>query len=568
MPTRTLQGTPASPGLAGGAARILVAAVGDQPAVAPADRPGEVRRAREALSQAASELGEMGQRLRAAHREEEAEIVETGVLFALDPSLIDEVDAAITERGLHAAAALVAAAEGQAAIIAALDDELLAARAADIRSLGQRAARLVGEARGKVPGDIGIATVLVAFDLGPADVAELLPDVRAIALAAGGATAHAAIVARSLGLPMVVGAGADLLAMRDGAEVVVDGTAGTVVLEPTSEQVVAAAAAVAGARTRVSGDAALPAVTRDGRALVVLANVSGVSETRLALDGGADGVGLLRTELAFLDSTAWPTEAEHARHLGPVLDLLNGRVATVRLLDFGADKTPPFLAGTTERGIHLLLQQPEALAAQLRAILRAATGTRLRILIPMVTEVSDVTRVRAALREALEEVPGAEPPQLGAMIEVPVAAAMADLLAAEVEFFSFGTNDLTQYQLGLDRNRPGAAPTYHPGVLSLIAHTVAVARRHQVATEVCGEAASDARVMPLLVGLGVDELSVGAARVPRVRDWVRRLDYESLQRLSNQALGADGPGAVEALMAPLRLLLESSEAGSQGLQRS
>ena len=563
MPSRTLQGTPASPGLAGGVARILLAAVADERAVAPGDRPNEVLRAREALTRAASELGEMGQRLRAEHREEEAEIVETGVLFALDPSLIDEVEAAITERGLHAVAALAAAAESQAAIIAALDDELLAARAADIRSLGQRAARLVGGASDTVLRNSGTATVLVAMDLGPADVAELSPDIRAIALASGGATAHAAIVARSLGLPMVVGTGNDLLAIRDGTELVVDGTTGTVVIEPTAQELVSAAEAVA-ARARVSADAALPAITRDGHRLAVLANVSGVPETRLALQGGAEGVGLLRTELAFLGTTRWPTEADHLQHLGPLLALLQGRVATVRLLDFGGDKTPPFLAGTTERGIHLV--PPEALFAQVRAILRAGRGTRLRLLVPMVTEVSDVTRVRAAIRDALHGLTGTEPPQLGAMIEVPAAAAMADRLAAHVDLFSVGTNDLTQFQLGLDRNRPGRAPSHHPALLTLIASTVAAARRHGVVTEVCGEAASDALVMPLLVGLGVDELSVGAARVPYVRDWVRRLDHGSVQALAQQALGADGPAAVEALMAPTRHLLESSEAGSQGLK--
>jgi phosphoenolpyruvate-protein phosphotransferase len=560
MPTRTLRGTPASPGLAGGVARILGVAVEDDRAVLPDDRPAEVRKARGALTRAAAELGEMGRRLRAEHREEEAEIVETGVLFALDPSLTDEVEAAITDRGMNAAAALLAAAESQPSIIAALDDELLAARAADIRSLGRRAAGLVGEPTSTRLSDNGGATILVAVDLGPADVAELSPDVRAIALASGGATAHAAIVARSLGLPMVVGAGSDLMQLRDGDELVVDGTAGTVVVEPTAEELAAAARAAAGSRSRVAGDAALPAVTRDGRTLAVLANVSSLPETRLALEGGAEGVGLLRTELSFLDSSGWPTEAQHIHHLEPVLTLLRGRVATVRLLDFGADKTPPFLTGTPERGVHLLLAQPDALRAQLRAMLRAGRDTHLRILVPMVTEVSDITRVRAAVRDALDELPGTEPPQVGAMIEVPAAAAMADRLAAEVEFFSFGTNDLTQYVLGLDRNRPGRAPSHHPGVLTLIAATVAAAQRHGVVTEVCGEAASDALVMPLLVGLGVDELSVGAARVPTVREWVRRLDYAKLRELSEEAVDAAGADAVEALMAPVRELLESSEA--------
>lgn len=565
MPTRTLRGTPASPGLAAGVVRILGRAVDDDRAVAPEDRPTEVRHARRALKRAASELSELGGRLRAEHREEEAEIVETGVLFALDPMLTDEVVAAIDERGMHAAVALVAAAENQAKIIAALDDELLAARAADIRSLGRRAARLVGEPAPEVLRDTGPAVVLVASDLGPADVAELATDVFAIALAGGGATAHAAIVARSLGLPMVVGTGADLLEIADGETVVVDGARGLVLVDPSDAELVEANRASASAHA-ISGDAALPAVTRDNRTIAVLGNVSSVAEVRLALEGGAEGVGLLRTELAFLDATGWPTEAEHTLHLEPVLALLGGRTATVRLLDFGADKTPPFLAGTIERGVHLLLRHPDALGAQLRAILRAGRGTNLRLLVPMVTEVADITRVRAALRDALQELPPTETPQLGAMIEVPAAAAMADQLAGDVEFFSFGTNDLTQYQLGLDRNRPGRPPAHHPGVLRLIAATVTAARRHGVITEVCGEAASDALVMPLLVGLGVDELSVGASRVPCVRDWVRRLDYAVLQALAERAVASESAAAVEALMTPVRELLEGGEAGGQRLE--
>ena len=566
MPTRTLRGTPAAPGLAGGVARVLRRVAVDRRPVAPADRPFELTLARRALTRAAGELEAIAARLRRDQREDEAEIVETGVLFAMDPSLTDAVESAVINDGLRATAALVAAAESQAALVAAVEDELLAARAADIRSLGRRAASLVMEPDAPVLGG-GEATVLVAVDLGPADIAELAPDVVAIALAAGGATAHAAIVSRSLGIPMVVGIGDGLLEVRDGTPLAIDGTRGSVIVDPTAEEWARVDPAVARAHSRPPADAGLPAVTIDGHTVAVLANVSGVAETRLALDAGAEGVGLLRTELAFLEAPGWPTESEHARHLEPILSLLRGRTATVRLLDFGADKTPPFLAGTTERGVHLLLDNPAALGAQLRAILRAGRGCRLRLLIPMVTEFADVSRVRDAVRAAVGEIPGAEEPRVGAMIEVPVAAMMADQLSRDVDFFSFGTNDLTQYQLGLDRNRPGRAPAHHPGVLRLIHGTVAAAQRRGVVTEVCGEAASDATTMPLLVGLAVDELSVGAARVATVRDWVRSLDYRKMSVLAERALSAESAAEVEALVAAERDLLEGREAGSESLQR-
>ena len=568
MPTRTLRGTPAAPGTAGGVARLQRPARVDSRPVPVSERPAELQLARRALTHAAGDLESIAARLRHERREEEAEIVETGVLFAIDPSFAEALEVAVTTDGLRAAAALVAAAESQAGIIARVEDELLAARAADIRSLGRRAAGLVNDPEAAaVRSDE--ATILVAGDLGPADIAELALEVVGIALAAGGATAHAAIVSRSLGIPMVVGIGDDLLDLTDGVRLVVEGGRGSVLVDPDAEEwaSVAAAATHAHAHALRSGDNARPSVTLDGRTVAVLANVSGAAETRIALEAGAEGVGLLRTELAFLDASGWPSETEHLRQLEQILGMLRGRTVTVRLLDFGADKTPPFLGGSTERGVHLLLQNPDALAAQLRAILRASRGCRLRLLIPMVTEVSDVRRVREALEVALGSSPGGEPPLVGAMIEVPAAATLADQLSRQVDFFSFGTNDLTQFQLGLDRNRPGRTPAHHPGVLRLIHATVAAARRQGVVTEVCGEAASDATVMPLLVGLGVDELSVGAARVAAVRDWVRSLDHARVSRLAEQALNAESAGAVESLVAAERYLLEGREAGNQGLQR-
>ena len=287
----------------------------------------------------------------------------------------------------------------------------------------------------------------------------------------------------------------------------------------------------------------------------MLANVSGHIELEVALAAGAEGVGLLRTELPFLDAPAWPSFDEQRRALESTFALLAGRIATVRLFDFGGDKTPPFLRGARGRGVELLLDAPDALTAQLEAILTLGAASDLRVLIPMVTDLDQVRAVRARLRDALRRQPLAHAPVLGAMIETPTAVAMADRIAAEVGLFSIGTNDLTSLQLGLDRTGAATAPTHHPEVLRLIATTAEAARRAGIVVEVCGEAASDPLVMPLLVGLGVDELSVGAARVATVRSWVTKLDYAELTALAARALAMESAAEVAMLLAPIRHLL-------------
>jgi phosphoenolpyruvate-protein kinase (PTS system EI component) len=558
-----LRGVPASPGIGVGAVRRL-AAPGGRSGVVPEERRGpETERALEALAAAARELESLAARLRADGRDTEAEIVETGALIAQDPGVADGVRAAVGGDGRWAEDAILVACAAQADVLAALPDEALAARADDVRSLGRRAALL---AAGSAPaaGNGGEA-VLVADDLGPADVAELDAGVRAVALAAGGATAHAAIVARSLAIPLVAGLGDAVLGLEDGAVIVVDGSEGVVLPEPDDEQLEDARGA-AGLRTRAreraAAQRAVPAMTRDGRRITVLANVAGAAELRLALDAGADGVGLLRTELAFLDARAWPTQAQHRRALDPVLRGLAGRPATVRVLDYGGDKLPPFLAGVPERGIRLLLQAPDALAAQLLAILESAAGADVRVLLPMVGSTVELEAAASALRAAAQALRAPVPP-LGAMIETPRAAGIAAALAQRAEFLSIGTNDLTAATLGTDRFAPGAGAAHHPRVLSAIATSVQAAHRARIPVEVCGEAASDPVALPLLVGLGVDELSVGASRVGTVRAWVRELDSRAAEELATRALGCTTAQEVAALTAPVAERLAGVEQGNE-----
>jgi phosphoenolpyruvate-protein kinase (PTS system EI component) len=521
----------ASPGVAAGAARLLrpVADIGGELPAGDRDVAAESARAAAALEAAAARLDELA----AAADGAEAEIIAANSMMARDPMLRAAVDDHVRERGSPAPAALVAGADEVAATLAAIDDPMLAARADDVRSVGRRAARIalgedVRESSASPSGNGGTAAgvdpaVVIAEDLGPADVAELGDDVCAIALTRGAITAHAAIVARARGIPMIVAAGDAAWTAPSGGEVVVDGDRGRLVVTPSAERVAAARAAMrarADEQARAIAERDLPAVTRDGRVVRVLCNAASAAEVVTALAAGAEGAGLIRTELAFLDASDWPTEEDHARSLAPVLHALRGRTATVRVLDFGGDKTPPFLAGTPERGLRLLLGAPEPFAEQLRAIVRAGVDTDLRILFPMVETAADL----AAARRLLACVAGDERPQIGAMIETQGAVDAAAELAARSDFLSIGTNDLTHAILGSDRFSAAEARTDHPEVMAAIDASVRAAHAAGIPIEVCGEAASDPAIAPLLVRLGVDELSVGAARVGPTRAAIRALD--------------------------------------------
>jgi phosphoenolpyruvate-protein kinase (PTS system EI component) len=312
-------------------------------------------------------------------------------------------------------------------------------------------------------------------------------------------------------------------------------------------------------------DNELPAITRDGHRIRVLVNAATAAEAVAGLEAGAEGAGLIRTELSFLDAHAWPTEEEHRSALAPVLAALQGTLATVRVLDFGGDKTPPFLHGVKARGIQLLLQHRDALAAQLRAIAAAAEETELRVMLPMASSAHELATVRVLLADD-----AGSPPAVGAMVETVEAAANATALAGEADFLSIGTNDLTSSALGVDRFSSGEASSHHPRVLRLVAETVRAAVAEGIPVEVCGEAASDPLGVPILIGLGVDELSVGAVRVGAVRGWVRTLALADCEELATRALEAGGADEVEREGLKLSAALELTERGDaagEGLER-
>ncbi len=553
MTQLVLRGLAASGGVAVGRALVIR---DPEPELNGGGGDVERERALDALALLSAELGRLADLARARGRDEEADILDANRLIAEDPVLRDEVLTLAHE--CRAETAVRRATARHADLLADLDDSLLAARAADVRQLGVRAARLLaGSSEPTLPGH---PVILLARDLGPADIAGLEHGgeaLRGIALAEGSATSHVAIMARSLGVPMAVGVGVRVLETSEGEHIVLDGENGVVVVGAAAavrRQALAAASRHEHRRSQLAALRGLPAVTRDGRELKLLCNAATPAEVAAGLSAGADGVGLLRTELAFLDGETWPTEDEHLERLEPMLGLLDGRTATVRTLDFGADKTPPFLAGIAERGIALMLAHREALEAQLRAILRAGKATKLRVLLPLVETPEQVLAVRRLLSDAnVGTGVTASSPELGAMIETPAAVTRVNEIAAVADFISIGTNDLVQYALGLDRALPlaTAQAAADPAVLELIDSVVRAAHARGVSVEVCGEAAGEAPVAALLVGLGVDELSVAPARVDEIRALVRGQSWETARAAAQAALAARSAADALALASEL-----------------
>ncbi|BCB88437.1 hypothetical protein Psuf_057500 [Phytohabitans suffuscus] len=371
--------------------------------------------------------------------------------------------------------------------------------------------RVVAVLRGDPAATVDGPVVLAGHELGADDLLEVADDLAGAVSQLGGPNAHVAIVARALGVPLLFGVTPEA---ADGVPAVLDGD--TLIVEPTPEQERAARTAVRAAARRRAALAAgrtLPAVTRDGHTVTLLANVATAEESRAAVAAGAEGAGLVRTELPFLTARGWPGEAAHAAALGPVLGPLAGLVATVRTLDFAPDKLPPFLRGQAYAG-----EPPrDALAAQLRAVAAAGAGTRLRVMLPMVRSAAQVERARELL-------PAAVP--FGAMVETGAAVEAVDEIAAAADFLSIGTNDLTASLLGLGRLDPALTPARaaDPPVLRAIAATVAAGRRHGRPVSVCGDAAADPHAIPLLVGVGCRILSVAPSALDAVRAQLRELD--------------------------------------------
>ncbi|MEX3843324.1 phosphoenolpyruvate--protein phosphotransferase [Paraburkholderia sp. BR10882] len=475
-----------------------------------------------------------------------------------DPTLVDAARDAIS-LGKSAGYAWREAIRAQIAVLGKVDDPLLAERAADLRDLEKRVLRALGLSNAAAR-TLPEEAVLAADEFTPSDLASLdRKRVMALVMARGGATSHAAIIARQAGIPALVALGDALHAVPEGTEVVIDASAGRFAYTPSALDIERARsekqrlAGVREANRRTSHEAA---ATRDGHAVEVAANIATLEDANTAVDNGADAVGLLRTELLFIHRQAAPTVDEHLQSYQAITDALAGRTAIIRTLDVGADKEVDYLTLPPEpnpalglRGIRLAQVRPDLLDDQLRGLVAVKPAGKVRILLPMVTDVGELVRLRERIDTLAREAGRTEPVEVGVMIEVPSAALLADQLARHADFLSIGTNDLTQYTLAMDRCQPDLAAQadgLHPAVLRLVAATVEGANKHGKWVGVCGALAGDPLAVPLLVGLGVTELSVDPVSVPSIKARVRKLDYNDCRQRAQNALALESAQAVRA----------------------
>ena len=551
----TLAGVCAAPGIAVGTLVRLDDAEIVPPEQAAGTPATESRQLDQALKAVDAELDETVRNASARGAVGEAGIFAVHRVLLEDPTLIDAARDLIS-LGKSAGFAWRATIRTQIDTLSKLDDALLAERAADLRDIEKRVLRALGHTNGAARA-LPDEAVLAAEEFTPSDLSSLdRQRVTALVMARGGATSHAAIIARQLGIPALVAVGDALYAIPDGTQVVVDASAGRLEHAPTALDVERARHerqrldGVREANRQLAGEAA---ATVDGRAIEVAANIATLDDANTAVDNGADAVGLLRTELMFIHRQAAPTVVEHQQSYQSIVDALQGRTAIIRTLDVGADKEVDYLTLPPEpnpalglRGIRLAQVRPDLLDDQLQGLLAVKPFGAVRILLPMVTDAGG-----RAPEKRIDEFARAqgrtEPIEVGVMIEVPSAALLADQLAQHADFLSIGTNDLTQYTLAMDRCQADLAAQsdgLHPAVLRLIDIAVRGAAKHGKWVGVCGALGGDPLAVPILVGLGVTELSVDPVSVPGIKARVRRLDYQLCRQRAQDLLALDSAQAV------------------------
>jgi len=558
LPPGTIAGLPASPGVAIGVLHRFRSETAGF-ALTAADPVAENAALDKALTATKAELHDVGTEMTARIGAKHAEIFAAHAEFLEDPELLAEARAAIAG-GASAPAAWQGAAEGRAMALAGMGDALLAARAIDLKDVSRRVLRqLVGGSSEVAP--LPQNAVVAAEDLTPSETANLDPaKVVGMVTAAGGPTAHTAILARAMGIPAVVAAGHRVLDLPDGTTVVLDGDHGYLLPDPDEMALTAARAAMARGKDRAAaarGAAFRPAVTQDGHRIEVAANVRKPEEALDAVAAGAEGTGLVRSEFLFHDRADAPSEEEQFELYRQLAEGFGGLPVVLRTLDAGGDKPLRFVTHPVEanpflglRGIRLSLAERAVLfRPQVRAALRAARFGDIKLMLPMIDGLEDLRAARAFIEQERAEL-GTPPVEIGIMVEVPSAAVMADQLAQEADFFSIGTNDLTQYTLAVDRQHPtlGArSDALDPAVLRLIDMTVRAAHARGRWVGVCGNMAADAMAAPILLGLGVDELSVSIPNVAALKAQIRGLSMARAEKVAREALNCGTAAEVRAL---------------------
>lgn len=554
-----ISGIAASPGVAIGPAALYRPTVPEVTQYSVEDAAAEWRRLQQAIAEAAEQIKTLRQQAERQVGQAEAAIFEAHALVLQDPTLKEAVRERLQAESVNAEWVWKQEIANLANSYRAIEDSYMQARAADIEDVGQR---VLQQLLGVEAPSLAFAepSVLIAADLNPSDTARLDPDmVLGLCTEFGGATAHSAILARALGIPAVVGLGHDIWRIAAGQVIALDGEAGLCWPQPDTDllaELQQKRAAWQANRQRAKSAGQGAATTQDGTTIEVAANVGGPNDIPRALEFGAEGVGLFRTEFLFMDRDEAPSEEEQFEAYRHAARQLNGAPLIVRTLDVGGDKPLPFLDLGEEanpflgwRGIRYCLDRPQIFKPQLRAILRASVDesgrpANLKIMFPMIGTVAEVRAARRVLSEVQEELRAEGRPydaqmEVGIMIEVPSAVAVADQLAREVDFFSIGTNDLTQYVMAADRGNSKVAAlvsALQPAVLRMISQTAEAGRAAGIWTGMCGELAGNPLATPVLVGLGLTELSMSAPAIPSVKEAVRALTMPAARQAAEQAL--------------------------------
>ena len=519
----------------------------------------EHRRLASAISHARGELEALRASLHAKSDPAKAAIFAAHMELLEDPDFLEIANSAIA-KGKSAAFGWKKATELHAERLAALRNELLAQRANDVRDVGERVLLHLTGIKQAAP-QYPERSVLIAEDLTASDTATMEPGrVVGFATLRGGATSHVAILARSLGIPAVAGIEPRALEVKNGTPVILDGAKGSLRLSPPADEIqriTERQARVAAQREEDMAHAFESATTKDHHRVLVFANIDGLKHAQQVNSLGGEGVGLLRSEFLFMGRSSAPSEDEQAQCYSSILKSVGPeRTVVIRTVDVGGDKPLPYLPIPREdnpflgeRGIRVGLDRPEVLRTQLRAILRASSAGNLAVMFPMISCLQELRDAKAILVEEAKAL-GVEPVKCGIMVEVPSVAVMMDAFAHETDFFSIGTNDLTQYTLAMDRGHPKLAPkvdALNPGVLRLIARAVSGAHLHRRPVAICGGVAGDPQAVPILVGLGIDELSVSLPAIPTVKAQIRRLSLTSCRELAKRALDCWTTEEVRAL---------------------
>ncbi|HBQ3756988.1 TPA: phosphoenolpyruvate-protein phosphotransferase PtsI [Klebsiella quasipneumoniae subsp. similipneumoniae] len=552
-----ISGILASPGIAFGKVLLLKEdeIVIDRKKISADKVDQEVERFLSGRAKASAQLEVIKTKAGETFGEEKEAIFEGHIMLLEDEELEQEIIALIKDKHMTADAAANEVIDGQATALEELDDEYLKERAADVRDIGKRLLRnILGLAIIDLSA-IQDEVILVAADLTPSETAQLnLKKVLGFITDAGGRTSHTSIMARSLELPAIVGTGSITAQVKNGDYLILDAVNNQVLINPSNEQIEALRnlqAQVAEEKAELAKLKDLPAITLDGHQVEVCANIGTVRDVEGAERNGAEGVGLYRTEFLFMDRDALPTEEEQFAAYKAVAEACGSQAVIVRTMDIGGDKELPYMNFPKEenpflgwRAVRIAMDRKEILRDQVRAILRASAFGKLRIMFPMIISVEEVRALKKEIEIYKQELRDEgkafdESIEIGVMVETPAAATIARHLAKEVDFFSIGTNDLTQYTLAVDRGNDMISHLYQPmspSVLNLIKQVIDASHAEGKWTGMCGELAGDERATLLLLGMGLDEFSMSAISIPRIKKIIRNTNFEDAKVLAEQAL--------------------------------